>query len=251
MAAAAARPSRLAQRRPGRPGRGHLDDPQSRAAQRRGQAAGAVRRAVIDPGRRGQVAEPGAVRGAEDPLERPGQRGCLQGREDAAAVVAGDDQGEVGPRLGRARRTGRARRAAAPGRRAAPPPGRRPPPGGPGPRRPPLRPARRCRWPPGWPAPAARAGAPGAGRGRGWAGWTRPTAARRRAAPRPGPGPAGARSARRLRPGSRRPRRGPPPRRAASYPASSPRAAVGWPAAPPRPRRWRCGPGRPTGPAPG
>ncbi len=44
----------------------------------------------------------GTVRGAEQPLERAGAGGLLQGGEDAAAVVIDHDQAQVGPRLARA-----------------------------------------------------------------------------------------------------------------------------------------------------
>src|ERR1035441_9971096 len=45
---------------------------------------------------RGEMAQPGMMRGAEDPLERAGERGLLQRREDPAAVVVDHNDGEVG-----------------------------------------------------------------------------------------------------------------------------------------------------------
>jgi len=54
------------------------------------------------------VDQAGAVRGAEQPLERARERGLLQGGEDAAAVVVDHDQAQVGTRLVRAE--GQARR---------------------------------------------------------------------------------------------------------------------------------------------
>ena len=95
----AGRSQRAAQRRTGLPAGAHLHHPDPAAAQRAGQIAGPLDGDGRQPGRGGQAAKPGPVRRAEHPLERPVVLRLLQQREDAAAVVVGHDEDQVGPRL--------------------------------------------------------------------------------------------------------------------------------------------------------